>query len=129
MNEIKILMEFKTQLICFVDELIDQFPKESDLVIMRIFFKDQIPIKMLVDVFNLKINTNNGELKQMIKNRNEAFFLDHNVFDAAAGKNKANHFKRLWRSNILDDDDKIVMWKWIDTFVFLADKYTSVNKK
>lgn len=124
MSEIEVLSEFKTQLILFLDELIDQFPQESDLVVLRIFLKDQIPIKDAVDIFVFHINKNNGELREMIKNRNEAFFLDHNVFQRAVGTDKVNHFKRLWRSGLLDDEDKKIMWQWVDTFVFLADKYS-----
>ena len=42
MSELHVLQEFKNGLISFVDELIDQFPKEGDLIMIRIFLKDQI---------------------------------------------------------------------------------------
>ena len=41
MSETLILQEFKNNLITFFDELIDQFPTEADLVIIRIFLKDR----------------------------------------------------------------------------------------
>ena len=37
MSELQVLSEFKNGLISFFDELIDQFPKEGDLVMIRIF--------------------------------------------------------------------------------------------
>jgi hypothetical protein len=32
----------------------------------------------------------------------------------------------LWRSGLLDDEDKQVIWNWIDAFIYLGDKYTKV---
>jgi hypothetical protein len=125
MSEIEILTEFKTQLICFFDELISQFPLEGDLVLVRLFFSNQISIQDVMNFFNHKINTNDQELRKMVKEKNEAFFLEHNVFDNL-GKEKINHFKKLWRSGLLDDEDKEVIWNWIDAFIYLGDKYTKV---
>lgn len=123
MSELEILREFKTQLISFLDELIGQFPLEGDLVVVRLFFASQIPIKDVMDTFKYKIDRNDQELRKMVKNRNEIFFLEHSPFDSI-GKDKVSHFKKLWRSGSLHDDDKLIIWKWIDTFIYLSDKYT-----
>lgn len=125
MSEIEILREFKTQLISFFDELISQFPLEGDLVLVRLLFANTLPIKDVIDVFNLKINRNDNELRKMVKDRHEAFFLEHSIFDQL-GKEKVTHFKKLWRSGQLDGEDKTVIWNWIDAFVYLGDKYTKV---
>jgi hypothetical protein len=125
MSEIEVLTEFKTQLILFFDELISQFPGEGDLVVIRLFFSNQIPIQNIVNIFNHKINTNDQELKKMVKERNEAFFLEHNIFDSL-GKEKVIHFKKLWRSERLDKEDKEVIWKWIDAFIFLGEKHSKI---
>jgi hypothetical protein len=122
MSETLILQEFKNNLITFFDELIDQFPTEADLVIVRIFLKDQIPIDEVINVFINTINKDGQRFKKMIKDRNEIFFLESNIFDSIS-KTKVVHFKKLWRSNSLDDDDKKIIWKWIDSFVYLGEKY------
>lgn len=122
MSEIEVLTEFKTQLISFFDELIGQFPLEGDLVVVRLFFANQIPIQDVMNNFNHKINTNDQELRKMIKNRNEAFFLENNMFENL-GKDKINHIKKIWRSDSLDKEDKEVIWNWIDAFMYLGDKY------
>lgn len=123
MSEIEVLTEFKTQLISFFDELIGQFPLEGDLVVVRLFFANQIPIQDVMNTFNHKINTNDQELRKMIKNRNEAFFLENNMFENL-GKDKINHIKKIWRSDRLDKEDKEVIWNWIDAFMYLGDKYS-----
>ena len=128
MSEFEILTEFKTQLISFFDELIEQFPEEGDLVVFRLFLSNQIPIKDVMNIFIHKINTNDKQLKNMIKERNEIFFLEYNIFENIT-KEKVNHFKKLWRSCRLDDEDKQVIWNWIDAFVYLSDTYTNTIMK
>lgn len=123
MSEIEILKQFKNALISFLDELIGQFPTEGDLVILRIFLKDRIPIVNVVNDFVLHILP----LKNMVEERDEDFFLNKcTLFDSIGetqDKTKINHFKKLWRSPSLDDDDKRVVWEWFDSFIFLAEKY------
>ena len=119
-----ILLEFKNQLINFFDELINQFPSEGDLVVIRLFLSNQIPIRDVMNNFNYQLNKDNKLFKMMVKNRDEQFFLENNLFDLnGSNRDKIGHFKRLWRSDVLDDEDKKVMWKWVDSFVYLTDKY------
>lgn len=122
MSENEILKQFKNALISFLDELIVQFPDEGDLVIFRIFLKDRVLINEIMNYVVHKLLP----LKQMVQNRDEDFFLNHcSLFDDVEGKekNKVNRFKRLWRSEYLDDDDKRVVWEWFDSFIYLSEKY------
>jgi len=129
-----VLSAFGTSLVAFMDELIDQFPTESGLIFARILLNDQIPIEITMKNFILKIEHNEGELKKMIKNKDENFFLENNVFSLNATDGEqysieggtVNHFRNLWLSN-LDDDDRLIMWKWFETFVVLATKYQEAN--
>lgn len=122
-NEFKILTEFKNSLITFIDELITQFPEEGDFVIIRIFLKDQVPI---VDVINHVIR-DILPIKMLVTAKDENFFLENNVLFGSLNKNKVNHFKKLWRSGRLDTDDKNVVWKWMESFIFLAEKYQKIK--
>ena len=125
-----ILIDFKNQLISFFDELINQFPSEGDLVVIRLFLSNQIPIRDVMNNFNYQLNKDNKMLKTMIKNRDEQFFLENNLFELNGNKReKISHFKKLWRSGVLDDDDKVVLWKWVDSFVYLTDKYAKAISK
>lgn len=118
----EVLREFKSQLVLFFDELIDNFPEEGDLVIARLFISTQVPIVEIMNDFNHHINKDEQRLRKMIKDRREDFFLHNTLF--VQHKNTLNHFKKLWRSGTLDNDDKEIIWKWVDTFIFLGDKYT-----
>lgn len=126
MSSIEVLQQFKSTLISFIDELIDQFPAEGDLVVFRIFIQDQAIISDVVDTFLLQLESNEQEIRKMIKERDENFFLEHSMFDGA-GKNKVNHFKKIWRSGQLDADDKTTVWSWVDSFVILCDRYAKTK--
>ena len=120
MSEIEILKQFKNALINFLDELISQFQSEGDLVIFRIFLKDRVPIVNVVNYFVLNILP----IKQMIKDRNEDFFLNKfKLFEEIGNTGKVNRFKKLWRSSSLDEDDKGIIWEWFDSFIYLSEKY------
>ena len=128
MTDTQILIQFKNSLISFIDELIEQFPQEPDLIIFRIFLNDQIPIEDVIKKFTFTINKNDKELKKFITDRNERFFLESDVFDSIA-KSKSINFKKLWRSENLDSDEKETVWKWIDSFVKLSDLYCKNKNK
>ena len=81
MSEINILSIFKTSLISFVDELIGQFPQEPDLIILRIFLKDQVPIQDVMNKFIYAINKEDQKIKNEIKERTDLVFLKNEIFD------------------------------------------------
>ena len=78
--ETQVLSEFKNGLISFFDELIDQFPEEGDLVMIRIFLKDQILIEDVMNMFVYHLTKDDNKMKTVIKTRNETYFLENNFF-------------------------------------------------
>lgn len=127
-TEIELLTQLKIQLVNFMDELIETFPKEPDFVIYRIFINDQIPI---LDIMNYIVNEL-CPLHDMVKNKNEAFFLDRNVlFSKFNDKrtDKVNRFKKLWTSGTLDQEDKEVLWSWFNSIIYLGNKFIELKRK
>ena len=122
MNPIRILAQFKSSLISFMDELITLLPDESDFFIVIMFISDSVNIEDVIKAFSLKIYENDDLLKKMIKTRDESFFLKNNVF-SYFGDSKVNKFKDIWMQGRLDQEDKDTIWKWVDIFVVLTDKY------
>ena len=149
MTDIKILTSFKKNLVDFFDELIQQFPRDSELIIIRTFIQHQAIIDLLMKKFIASINklvTIDGQqvlVRTLITTRDENLFINHNLFffcdktqddntpeSRTINKDNANHFKTLWLSGRLDKDDKDVVWNWLNSFVDLADKFTkTVNIK
>jgi hypothetical protein len=121
--EREILSTFKKNIITFVDELIEQFPQETNLVIARIVIKDRIDENTLMNRF---INTA-IPFKEQINKRDENFFLkEEDVFSSFDNK-KIIAFKSLWQSPNIDDEDKEIIWKWFDVLIFLCEKYISIK--
>lgn len=134
MSEFHVLKEFKNNLISFFDELIDQFPDIGELVMIRIFLNDQVIIKDVIESVSYQINKNEQMIRKIIKDRNEEFFLEENNFFSGLSISSKQHdkvlkFQTIWRSNRLDKEDKETIWKWIDSFVFLTDKYNKLKEK
>lgn len=120
-KKIQIMHEFRHQLVSFLDELIEQFPRETDFVIIRIFIKDQIPVEDVIGRFIRDLLP----LKQIIKDREESFFIENTVLYSGGNisNQKIDHFKELWKSDQLDASDRNVIWSWMDLFIALAEKY------
>jgi len=118
--------EFRDQLIRFLDELIEQFPLEGEFVIFRIFLRDQIPITDVIGRFIRDLLP----LKHLVEKRDEQFFLENKVLYMGSQNNamgyfadRVDHFKKLWVSDQLCDEDRVVMWKWMDVFMSIAEIY------
>jgi len=120
LGKLEILQLFKQNIEAFLNSLVELFPDESDLIVLRIFFENQIPIEEILDRFGKKIIP----LKDMIKTRNEQFFLNEtDIFSGLNKDDKVIRWKNLWRSKTLSQEDKDVIWQWFDLFLGLAEMY------
>ena len=127
MSSTEIMIQLKTQLVEFLDELIELFPNESDFIIFRIFVQDRIPITEIMSY----ITENLCPLQDMVKRRDEDFILNHNIlfekFDEHK-TSKVNYFKNMWTSGTLDARDKETIWRWFQVFIYLGNKYIESSK-
>ncbi len=122
-TKIDILHKIKSNSIAFIDDLIEQFPQEPDLVIMRVMIQDQIPIKSIADSFVLYLLP----FKDMIMNKDEKFFLENDDIFKMIDSSKVFHFKKLWTSNMLDTDDRKMIWSWFQCFIILTEEYIKAS--
>lgn len=118
-QQLRILSVFKNQFIIFLDELIAQFPQEPDLVILRIFMKDQVPIHDVMCHVIKEILPH----KEKINRKDESFFLENEVLFREMSSEHVLHFKRLWTSQNLDKDDREAIWQWFSSFILLSERY------
>ena len=110
--------KFKVILLQFIDELVQMFPSDSDIVLCRILIKDQIPIEAVINIF-VKYFINHLD---MIENRDESFFSTGTDEFCQALKLRSNIFHRIWFLENLDDDDKATLWEWIVSISKLVQK-------
>ena len=124
---INILQEFKKQMTAFFDELIEQFPYKGELVIMRLFIANNMPVEDSIQRFSEKFNSRNGLVKEMVKSRNSDFFLKESIFDDIGETDSNGIFKELWTAENVDDEDRNVIWDWVDSLCYIVDKYDKIQ--
>lgn len=114
-----LLVKFKNTLVSFIDEIIEQFPRDSDLIICRIYIKDQIPVASLIDLFIKYFLPQ----KQSIVNKDEEFFLNGTKDFFQDLNIKTNIFQKIWLSDVLDNEDRDIIWEWVNSIVSIVEKY------
>ena len=122
-NEIKLLEKFQKYLVKFFDELIEMFPNEKDFILIRILIKDQIPSTQIMGYFEMVMM--NKEIVASIEGRDDNFILSNVLFSNIS---KSDIFKNLWTTR-LDNDDKEMIWDWIDSFKTLTIQYMKLNHR
>jgi hypothetical protein len=115
----ELLKLFKENIINFLDALIEQFNKESDFITLRVLFDGQIPIEEALNVFSQRIIP----FLDMIKNKDENFFLNCDQLFEGISQSKVSHFKNIWKSPILTLEDREQLWRWFKLFGNLAKQY------
>lgn len=120
----QLLQILKKQLLAFLDELISILPDEQDFIVMRFLINDQVPITLVMEY----IIKNIVPLENYVLNKDERFFLDHNIsfINMSDHGQKVDHFKRLWQSST-DDENKEMFWNWFKHFIDLGKRYQKLN--
>lgn len=127
MSSETILLQFHSSLVTFLDELIKLFPDEEDFIRLRIYLKDQISIQIVMDNFIYALNRDNNIMKTFIKDRNISGIMDNCVVTDNLNREKIIYFKKLWYSPRFFNEDRKMIWKWIDSFVGISDKYSKIK--
>lgn len=108
---------FKKNMMDFFDDLIEQYPEEGDLIVIRFFLAEQTPVETMMQQFIKTVLPN----RHHIKNRDETFFLENENVFGSSPKDKVIHFKSLYLR--MDKAERSVLWDWFQSFVVLADNY------
>jgi hypothetical protein len=117
-----VLSEFKRSVISFFDELIEMFPNVGEFVMIRILLKDQLPIISVMNHFIANVLPE----KNTIKTRDDSIILEKDIFFPKSRTLEFKGLRSVWSS--LDGEDKDTIWCWLDSFVFLCEKYQNAMK-
>lgn len=116
---IEILTLFKNNLIQFFNELIELFPDDGDMIAVRILLDTQVPVEITMTKFAERILP----VKNMIKNKDDKFFLSDNPIFNGINGDKVLKWKQIWNSPKLEPSDREAIWKWFNLFLSLAEMY------
>tara|TARA_B100000131_G_C18013497_1_gene571516 strand:+ start:420 stop:881 length:462 start_codon:yes stop_codon:yes gene_type:complete len=113
---------FKEQMVDFLDELIEMFPTDGSFILIRVFVNDKIPVTAVLGRFMrdcLKYH-------KLVETRNDKLFLSkdflYNSYGKEVGIDQIDRFKDIWEKE-LDEDDKEMVWTWMDLFFKLSMNY------
>jgi hypothetical protein len=128
MNKGELVRLFKDRLEAFLNVLIEQFPKEKDLVIFQLAVRgNMLDMDVALRNFTRVIIPH----KDMVLNKDEEFFLTKCKTLLSGTDVKADqvdHFKRIWTSTTLNDDDRENLWKWFRLFLKIAIEYDTLKQ-
>lgn len=116
--QLRILQAFQEQLLNLMEDMTRTLPGENDLAAVHFFFKSA-PIEDIMKHFVVNILP----LRKYVDTRDDRFFINQTDIFGELQKNKVDHFKRLWTSGHLSDQDRQVVWKYFDVFIKLADRF------
>ena len=122
-NLVDLLTLFKDHIIQFFDALLELLPKEQDLYMLRIMFESQIPIDSAMKIFASRIIP----YGDMVKNKDERFFIECTDLFSGIRKDRVSYFKDLWTSGTLTVQDKESLWKWFRVFLHYALQYQKMT--
>ena len=91
---------------------------------LRIMFDSQIPIESAMKIFASRIIP----YSDMVKNRDERFFIDCSDLFSGIRRDKVSYFKDLWLSGTLTPADKDSLWKWFRLFLWYALQFEKFEK-
>tara|TARA_B100000989_G_C19394024_1_gene406997 strand:- start:27 stop:500 length:474 start_codon:yes stop_codon:yes gene_type:complete len=121
-TEFDYIKSFKEQMVEFLDELIDMFPTDGSFILIRVFVNDKIPVTAVLGRFMrdcLKYHN-------YVKTRNDKLFLSkdflYNSYGAEVGIDQIDRFRDIWQKE-LDNEDKKMVWSWMDLFYKLSMNY------
>jgi hypothetical protein len=129
MSSDSILLQFHNSIVTFLDELIKLFPEEEDFIRLRIYLKDQVSIQTVMDMFIYSLNRDNMSLKILIKERKISEIMDHYVVTENLNRDRIIYFKKLWYSPRFYNEDRKMIWKWLDSFIGISDKFSKIKSQ
>ena len=105
----------------FLDELIEQFEEEGDLIVMRFFMSEQISVEMIMKHFIKFVYSH----KEKIMNKDETFFIENDNIFGSSPKEKIVHFKNLYIN--MTEEDHETLWAWFRCFINICEKYIQLT--
>lgn len=118
-----ILNLFHQNMLSFLDELIETFPSEPELIMGRVLVSTQVSPKLLMDQFILNVLPH----KQAIRDKDDSIFLESklHVF-GKLDSSRVDYWKNIWKSSHMDTENKEAIWEWLYSFIGLAVQYQRI---
>lgn len=115
----KVLESLKTQVLNLLNDLMEIFPDENDILLTRLFFETQADPQLIMDGFIKWVYP----WKEQIFARDEVFFDKAERIFGPIDPSKIIRFKTMWKNGDLSNEEKDFVWRYFEVYIKLIDKY------
>ena len=120
---LKILDQLREQVLNLLDDLLTICPNEPDILIVRLFFENQIDSEGLMRGFIKWVYP----WKEYILNHNENYFKENDHMFGPLPTDKVLYFKRKYEDGTLSKEDKDIIWAYFEVFISLIEQYNKLK--
>lgn len=122
-NITKILDQLREQVLNLLDDLLTICPNEPDILIVRLFFENQIDCEELMKGFIKWVYP----WKEFIVKHDEKFFRENDHMFGPLPTDKVKYFKVKYEDGTLTREDKDIMWAYFEVFISLIEQYNKLK--
>lgn len=119
----KVLAQLLDQVLNLLDDLLSICPDEPDILLVRLFFQNQVDAQLLMDGFIKWVYP----WKDHIKTHNEDFFEKNNHIFGPLPTDKVEYFKVKMKDGTFDAQDKEIIWEYFEVFIGLIEQYNKLK--
>lgn len=123
MNQEKVLSQLKNQVVNLLDDLLSICPNEPDLLLVRIFFENQVAADELMEGF-LEWVYPWGDY---IRKRDMNYFEENDHMFGPLPPEKVAHFKVKLKDGTFEQEDIDTIWDYFEVFLGLMEEYRKLQ--
>lgn len=114
-----ILNALKEQVLNLLNDLMEIFPDETDIMLTRLFFETNADPQLIMDGFIKWVYP----WKEQIMKSDELFFEKADRIFGPIAAEKVVRFKTMWKDGALNDDEKKIVWSYFQVYIKCIDRY------
>lgn len=118
-----ITKQLHAQVLNLMDDIITVCPNDSDILLVRIFFENNVSPELLMKEFIKWVYP----WKENIVRRDLNFFFDNDHPFGPLPLNKVKEFRVRLKDGTFDENDVKAIWDYFDVFTSLVEKYNKVK--
>jgi len=119
----KVLQQLHAQVLNLLDDLLSICPNEPDILLVRLYFENQVDPQTLMDGFIKWVLP----WKDYIVRHDEKYFEENDHMFGPLPASKVEYFKVKMKDGTFDKDDKEAIWAYFDVFLSLMEQYNKVK--
>jgi hypothetical protein len=119
----KVLGQLRDQVLNLLDDLLCICPNEPDILLVRLFFENQVDPETLMKGFVKWVYP----WSDYIKEHNEQYFEENEHIFGPLPADKVQYFRIKMKDGTFDSEDKEIIWEYFEVFISLIEQYNKLK--